>query len=212
MWAWFYQWDLGILRWINGEAVHPWLDQVMAIVSSFRLFLVPLALAVLGLVVWGRFRERLLLVTMALCLVVGDGGINWGMKRLVHRPRPHETLSGVRVVTTDEVYLSQPVTTSRGRSFTSGHACNNVALALVAVTIYGRWAWGLWGWALLVSYSRIYVGSHYPSDILGSWLVAIGYSLAMMAVMEWWWGRYAARYFPNLWQTHSKLFGIHERP
>ena len=95
---------------------------------------------------------------------------------------------------------------ARGRSFTSGHACNNVALAMVGCAIFGRWAWWLWPWAALVSYSRIYVGSHYPSDIAGSWLVALYYSYFILKTAEWLWQKYAPGKFPRLHAAHPRLF------
>ena len=91
---------------------------------------------------------------------------------------------------------------------TSGHACNNVALAMVGCAIFGRWALGLWPWAALVSYSRIYVGSHYPSDILGSWIVALFYSYFILKTAEWLWRTYAPRKFPRLYAAHPVLFPL----
>jgi undecaprenyl-diphosphatase len=95
---------------------------------------------------------------------------------------------------------------AKGRSFTSGHACNNVALAMVSCAIFGRWAWWLWPWAALVSYSRIYVGSHYPSDIIGSWIVSLYYSYFILKTAEWLWKKFAPRKWPRLYAAHPVLF------
>lgn len=59
--------------------------------------------------------------------------------------------------------------------FVSSHAANSFALmAFIILLIKNKPAWlvsALIGWCLLVSYSRIYLAAHYPSDIAGGWIV-----------------------------------------
>jgi undecaprenyl-diphosphatase len=105
-----------------------------------------------------------------------------------------------------EVTQSIPHHVTKGRSFTSGHACNNVALAMVGCAIFGWRAVFLWPWAALVSYSRIYVGAHYPSDILGSWLVALIYSFLILKAAEFLWQKHAPNRWPHLYEAHPVLF------
>ena len=109
-------------------------------------------------------------------------------------------------VSVREVTESVPHHVAKGRSFTSGHACNNVALAMVACAIFGRWALWLWPWAALVSYSRVYCGAHYPSDILGSWIVSLFYSYFILKTAEWLWKKHGPSIFPRLHAAHLVLF------
>ena len=204
--AWLHALDLQALHLINQTWSAPWLDPLMARVSDFDSFRYPLIGAVVLTVIFGGFRGRLLLVMMALCLMIGDGIINWDFKVNVNRPRPNETELHVRSVSVREVTESVPRHVTKGRSFTSGHACNNVALAMVACAIFGRWALWLWPWAALVSYSRIYCGAHYPSDILGSWLVSLYYSYFILKTAEWLWKKYGLSKFPRLHAAHPVLF------
>ena len=206
--AWLHAADLHLLYLINRTWSRSWLDPLMARVSDFDSFRWPLFIAVVLVLVWGGFRGRQLLVLMAACLVIGDGMIDWGFKLAVHRPRPLETEPHIRVVTVHEITESVPRHVTRGRSFTSGHACNNVALAFVGCAIFGRWAWFLWPWAALVSYSRIYTGAHYPSDILGSWVVALAYSYFIVKAGEWLWQRLAPSCCPQLFARHRRLFPL----
>ena len=199
--------DLHLLYLINQTWSRPWLDPLMAWVSDFDSFRYPLAAAVVLMTLFGGFRARLLLVMMAACLVIGDGVIDWDFKIGVNRPRPNETEPHLRVVTVRDVTESVPQrNVAHGRSFTSGHACNNVALAMVGCAIFGRWAFWLWPWAALVSYSRIYCASHYPSDILGSWIVSLFYSYFILKTAEWLWRKYAPEKFPGLYVRHPVLF------
>ena len=204
--ATFHALDLQLLYLINQTWSGPRLDPVMARVSDFDSFRYPLAAGVVALLIWGGFRGRLFLVMMAACLMIGDGMIDWGFKITVNRPRPNETEPHLRVVTVREITESQPHHVARGRSFTSGHACNNVALAMVGGAIFGRWAMLLWPWAALVSYSRIYCAAHYPSDILGSWIVAVCYSYFILKAAAWLWRKYAPTRCPELYARHPALF------
>jgi undecaprenyl-diphosphatase len=203
---WFHALDLHLLFLINLSWSRPWLDPLMARVSDFDSWRWPLFVAVVLTLIFGGFRGRQLLVLMAACLVIGDGLIDWGFKLAVHRPRPMESVAHLRVVTVRGVSESVPHVTSRGRSFTSGHACNNVALAFVGCAIFGRYAWFLWPWAALVSYSRVYGAAHYPSDILGSWVVALGYSYFIVKGAEFLWQRFAPKKWPGLYARHARLF------
>jgi membrane-associated phospholipid phosphatase len=209
--AWFHALDLRILYLINQTWHTAWLDPVMARVSDFNAFKYPLVVAVVLTAFFGGFRGRLLLVMMAACLIIGDGMIDWGFKLAIHRPRPMETEPHLRVVSAHEISESIPRPVTKGRSFTSGHACNNVALAMVACAIFGWRAWLLWPWAALVSYSRVYCGSHYPSDILGSWIVAIVYAYFILKTAEWLWQRHAPSRCPALYAAHPRLFPLWPR-
>jgi membrane-associated phospholipid phosphatase len=64
---------------------------------------------------------------------------------------------------------------SSSYSFTSSHAANHFGIAvfmyLTAYRHFGRWIYLFFLWALFVSYAQVYVGVHYPLDILGGWLI-----------------------------------------
>lgn len=66
---------------------------------------------------------------------------------------------------------------SGGYSFTSNHAANHFGIAtFVAVTLYPtfrRWIHLFYMWAFFVSYAQVYVGVHYPLDVLGGALLGI---------------------------------------
>src|SRR5271170_27771 len=134
--VWFHALDLHLLYLINQTWSRPWLDPIMARVSDFDSFRYPLAAGVILTAIFGGFRGRLLLVMMAACLLIGDALIDHDFKDTVRRPRPNETEPHLRVVSVRHITESIPQAhVVRGQSFTSGHACNNVALAMVGCAI-----------------------------------------------------------------------------
>jgi undecaprenyl-diphosphatase len=205
----FHALDLQLLYLINVTWSRPWLDPIMARVADFDSWKIPLGTTVVLAFIFGGFRWRLLIVMMGLCLVFGDGGVNWCFKQLVNRPRPMEVEPHLRIVTVGGVTESKPkdpATVKDGRSFTSGHACNNLALAIVASAIFGRPGWLLFPWAFLISYSRVYGANHYPSDILGSWIVSLCYTYAILMLADSFWRRDGPKKFPELYKAHPVLF------
>jgi membrane-associated phospholipid phosphatase len=75
-------------------------------------------------------------------------------------------------------------------SFPSGHAMQSMAVVagLVALTWRGRWRWpvALIGLCVvfLVGLSRIYLGVHYPSDILAGWTAALAWVIGLSVLFK----------------------------
>ena len=60
--------------------------------------------------------------------------------------------------------------------------------------------------AIFVAYSRIYIGSHYPSDVVVGAVLAVGLSLLAIAFAEGIWRRLAPKVVPKLAERHPSLF------
>jgi undecaprenyl-diphosphatase len=191
LWSLGREADFYLLWHINSGWTSPFLDRLMYIISAPRYFVWPAVAAILALLLFGGRRGRVFLLLLALAVGLGDGVIDNFGKKIVHRARPNESMVGLRVVEASGVHESWPVLHPGGRSFPSGHVFNNVALAMLACAVYGtRRFWWVWAWAALVGYSRIYLGAHYPSDVLGSALLAILYTWAILAAARWAWRRW----------------------
>ncbi|MGH8062485.1 MAG: phosphatase PAP2 family protein [Pseudoxanthomonas sp.] len=114
---------------------------------------------VLSLLAFKRWREA----TFAAVAFIGSALLNLGSKQLFQRDRPS---------------LWESVSPETTFSFPSGHAMGSMTLAMVVILLawHTRWRWlallAAVVFALLVGFSRIYLGVHYPSDILGGWMAA----------------------------------------
>ena len=160
--------DADILLWINGHYVE-WLDEVMWTVSRATTWV--WLYIVLILLIIKRFRnwKAILLILAGFAVAVGlsDFTTSGIIKPLVCRLRPtHEpALEGMLHIVkgyTGGLY-----------GFCSSHAANTMSVALLFSLLYkdSRATVSLMAWVALNCYSRMYLGVHYPSDIIVGLLV-----------------------------------------
>ena len=146
----------------------PFFDNVMWLVSN-RVIWIPLYLFMVYMLAI-RYGKRIwiILLFVPVLILITDQGTEW-IKNLVQRPRPcHEpSLEGL-------------VHTVRGHcggmyGFVSGHAANSFGLAsFTAPLLQKKWySWSIFIWAAIVAYSRIYLGVHYPSDVVCGALLGV---------------------------------------
>lgn len=155
--------DLHLFRMINGDLSNAVFDSLMPFITDPGPFVIPLTLIGIGLVVWGGWKGRLLVV-MALLLLVVSNAVSEQLKQLFQRPRPCLALETVRLL----VGCSKT-----NFSFPSSHATNITAQALLFAFFYRPIAVPLFVVAAAVGYSRVYVGVHYPLDVVGGILVGL---------------------------------------
>jgi len=206
---------------INHSWAHPALDMVMAVASSWDFWWPFLVVGGLVVLVFGGFRARMMV--LAACLSVGftDGVVVNSLKHIVGRPRPHEELVGARTLDLakakprflalgkplQEEYSHPGIRASRGNSFPSGHSANNFAAATVVAIFYRRRGWLAFLLAAVVAYSRIYVGSHWPLDVLVSCFLGAGMAFFVVAGLGAAWRKWGGRWFPSWHAVHPSLLG-----
>jgi undecaprenyl-diphosphatase len=118
----------------------------------------------MGLWLWrGKKRALRVLVVAALAVAASDLLAYRVVKPLVERPRP--THAGVPVIVRASI--------GGAYGFPSNHASNSAAAASVLSVAYPAGTWVFAALALLIAYSRVYVGAHYPGDVLAGLLLGV---------------------------------------
>jgi undecaprenyl-diphosphatase len=150
--------DAGLSRWIVEHRVS-WLNWLFVALS--RLGTLGLVWVVIAVVATFVLRRRTLLLT-ALAVWAADLTA-YGLKLVVDRPRPH---------------LDPLVRLPTDPSFPSGHAATSFAGATMLALLVPRLAPGLYALAAAIAFSRVYVGVHYPLDVVAGALLgtAIGWA------------------------------------
>lgn len=163
--------DRGLFNLLNGILRADWLDAVAPYLRTPETW-IPLYLFLIVFIIY-RLRKLGFLIVLVAGMTVGlaDYTSSSIVKPTVERLRPCKD----PIVNQYAVLL---ISCGSGYSFTSSHATNHFCLAvfllLVCGNIFGRWRWLLLAWAALVSYAQIYVGVHFPLDILGGALLGSG--------------------------------------
>jgi undecaprenyl-diphosphatase len=214
--------DEKLLFLINRDWASPGLDRVMALASSFDVWFPIISILVLVLWIRGSFQMRAFILTAGLIVGINDGIVSRTLKRMVDRPRPHQSHNDVRVVDFQKatprllaVGMPMKIEMSRatlddveGRSFPSSHTTNTWSVAIAGLAFFGLRAWWLAGIAVLVSMSRIYVGSHWPSDVFVSIFIGCGSTLLLLALLKVMWERLGGRVLPRVHAKHPQLFAV----
>lgn len=141
----------------------PWLDTVMMWVTLTEAW-IPLYLFLIFLVIRVyRKSSWIILLGAALTILFADQVTSHLMKPFFARLRPSHDPSLAGIVHIVDGYRGGMY------GFASGHAANTFGVAFFCWSVlrtHYNWTWLLFFWAAAMTYSRIYLGVHYPGDIL----------------------------------------------
>jgi undecaprenyl-diphosphatase len=146
----------------------------MPILSDTKLWRWPLAIAALGAVLLGNRRVKVTVVLAVILLVLSDQISSHLLKPLIGRLRPSHVLEGVRLL----------VPRGGRLSFPSSHASNVFAIWKLISVRHAQVGPYFLIIALGVAYSRVYVGVHYPLDVVGGAILGVLLALGVFEVSE----------------------------
>ena len=180
---WLQTLDTSLFLFVNRSLVNPFFDRLMPVLSGNAWFIPLAVVAALGALCFGNARARLCALMVVLVVALGDPLIINTIKHAAARPRPFVTLPEARLFgDVGKGYVPPHGTWRRtpaaATAMPSSHAANWFAATMVAFLFYRRSLWFMLPLALGVSFSRIYNGVHYPSDVLAGAILGAGYAVA----------------------------------
>jgi undecaprenyl-diphosphatase len=210
--------DQTLFHLINERWTHPALDLFMAAISDLEIWKPSLCVLAVCILIFAHFKGRAFLICVALALAIADYSLVSTLKKAVDRRRPKQ-VQKVRMVQLERThpqfltifkkptirYSDETDRTKSGPSFPSGHVTDNVIIGTMCVLFFRRRGWLYFIVAAAVGYSRIYLGAHWPSDVLASALLAAGAAFLIAAVAELVWKRWGPRWAPRLFARHPRL-------
>jgi len=157
-------WDLELFHWINSSLSGTLLEDFLTLIRNKYLW-IPLYLTIFTYVFakYDLNKASYYVLFIVTAIAITDLVSSRIVKNTVQRPRPsqEETISA---------HINQRVHCSRSYSFTSSHATNHFGIAMVMTLLFaGRRRWvgyAFFTWAALISIAQVFVGVHYPLDIL----------------------------------------------
>ncbi|MGB9701918.1 MAG: phosphatase PAP2 family protein [Candidatus Kapaibacteriota bacterium] len=161
--------DIYFFKIINISFANPFFDWLMPIITNQHNWNPIYLFLILFLIV--KYKKKGVIIVLLLIIAVGltDLISSHIIKEIFQRLRPCWTQT--------EIHLLVPC--GAGKSFPSSHAANNFALAYILSYFFKQNKWIFYILATLVAYSRVAVGVHYPSDVIGGALLGlfISYSI-----------------------------------
>ena len=177
---WLLEKDGQLLLWLKETFSHPVLDEVMIFISSLgNKGMVWIAIGLLFLL-WGVkhkkwvYRGFLVLLSLAANFLA----CNVVLKPLIDRTRPYYVL--------DYTPLIPPV---GDPSFPSGHTSASFAAATAIYFINKKWGMAAYVFAAVMGFSRLYLGVHFPTDVLAGALVGTAAAMAVIKIFDAKWDK-----------------------
>jgi undecaprenyl-diphosphatase len=146
----------------------------MPFITEFKNWRILFFLIILAMLIFGRKKERIAAVLVLVVLALADSSVNLLLKHWFGRVRPCNVFPQVHLL----------AGCSHSGSFPSSHAANIFATGTILTFFYRR-VWLIWlTIAVMVSFSRIYVGVHYPLDVLGGAVYGILLAAVILIVSK----------------------------
>lgn len=163
---------------LNGQ-VSPFIDQLMFIISDKYVW-IPFYIILLAFIIRKYRWKSIWIVIGAILLITLADQVSNVLKENVKRFRPCKDPEINHLVHIVNNYCRSSY------GFVSGHAANSMALAgIISLMFSNKWIIsGMVLWSAIVSYSRIYLGVHFPGDVMGGWVVGLFFAFLIYYILR----------------------------
>ena len=161
-------WDTNLFLSLN--SIHNTFFDGFMYAFSAKYTWIPLYISALYIIIKNWKRDAIWIVlSLVLCIIIADQVSSGIIKDLVQRPRPSQTSELAAVIHLVNDYHGGKY------GFVSSHTANSIGFALLSSLLFKRkvYTTSIFLWAIITAYSRIYLGVHYPLDILGGAMVGV---------------------------------------
>lgn len=149
---------------INNDLANPFLDWLMPLITRQKNWY-PLFFLLIMMLLWkGGKKGRLVVLLLIPVILLSDQISSTLIKPLFDRVRPCKAFETIGTVNMLIGMKTSP-------SFPSSHAANSFAAATLFALFYSRRRWIYYTLAAVIAFSRVYVGVHYPFDVLAGALI-----------------------------------------
>lgn len=167
--------ELNTLNWVHNYFQSETLTIWTLILTDKNTFLWPGVATVLAFLYLKKKQGLLFILTATLTILLADGISENIFKPLIAHPRPCSTLD---FISNKDNFFLNTVHCSSSFSFPSSQVVNLFTLATLWTGFFGKSGWVAFALALWVGWTRIYLGLHYPSDILGGIILGVAMGIA----------------------------------
>jgi membrane-associated phospholipid phosphatase len=181
-------WDKWLFLKLNSQWTNPFFDSLLPFFRN-SVFWAPLYIFIAAFIALNYGRKGLWWALLFICTIAATDMIGARIiKEAVRRPRPCQD---VEFMTYVRLLLKQ---CSGSYSFVSNHAANHFGMATFAfLTFRGvvkNWMYLAFAWAFFIAYAQVYVGVHYPLDVLGGALLGMGVGSLTAWLFDKKWGHF----------------------
>jgi len=192
---WLEQLDLSLFRAINKGLSNAVFDTLMPMFAWNAFFVPCLILLAIALLCKGGPRGRVFVLLLALILALGDSLVINMIKHAVNRPRPFQEIPDLNLL----------VGYGRSASMPSSHTATWFAATLLSFAFYRRSIFFMLPLAAIMAFSRVYVGAHYPTDVLAGAILGMGYAAVGLVLAQLLWRCCGPRIAPGWFQQAPVL-------
>lgn len=165
--------DIQLFYFINVTLANPFTDKFMPFITERDNWFIFFGIMWLAMLFNGGKRGKIAAILILITITISDQASSSLIKDIVQRIRPCNVLNGVHLL----------VNCTGSYSFPSSHAVNNFAGAFLLSHFFPEYRFALYGGGFIVAVSRIFVGVHYPFDMLGG--IIIGMLIGWIVVQLW---------------------------